>query len=234
MSFIQTGWLCMKLCLSKAWCLWCWLMTISNTVIKFWLTPTDTISVRLPDDALMSHGIMGNDYTFNFCFSACRTAVHEMWWLKSFPDKYRLLAFSACSLISSNFQSVQRREAQERNIKLVIFRLHKATLWPVVSYLQGSLWGPGWWCQWVAPGGCRWWWWRACWGWCCYLSCRVKCRVSCCNTERTGPGQRLDNWHSPVETDRVGEMVKRLVTYKDKAIKKKKNWEIKKDMCNVV
>ncbi len=66
-------------------------------------------------------------------------------------------------------------------------------------YLQGSLWGPGWWCQWVAPGGCRWWWWRACWGWCCYLSCRVKCRVSCCNTEHTAPGQRLDMWGSPVE-----------------------------------
>lgn len=51
-----------------------------------------------------------------------------------------------------------------------------------------------------------WWWWRACWGWCCYLSCRVRCKVSCCNTEHTAPGQRPDNWGSPVEKDRCRKM----------------------------
>lgn len=34
----------------------------------------------------------------------------------------------------------------------------------------------------------------------------MKCRVSCCNTEHTVLGQRLDNWDSPVKTDRCREM----------------------------
>lgn len=99
------------------------------------------------------------------------------------------------------------------------------------SYLEGFLRGPGWWCQWVAPGGCMWWWWRACWGWCCYLSCRVRCKVSCCNTEHTAPGQRTDNWGSPVEKDRCRKMA---LTFLIKMRHVEKNWEIKKDVYTVV
>ena len=37
------------------------------------------------------------------------------------------------------------------------------------------------------------------------------CRVNCCNTERTGPGQRLDNWGSPEEKDtRCMEILNKL------------------------
>lgn len=41
----------------------------------------------------------------------------------------------------------------------------------------------------------------------------MKCRVSCCNTEHTGPGQRLGNWGSPVEKDRQGRVVGENVGY---------------------
>lgn len=56
----------------------------------------------------------------------------------------------------------------------------------------------------------------------------MKCRASCCNTEHTGPGQKLDNWGSPVERDRqCWEIAGVLHLYKDKERGEKKS-EIKK------
>lgn len=48
----------------------------------------------------------------------------------------------------------------------------------------------------------------------------MKYRVSCCNTEHTGPVQRMDNWGTPEDRERGGEKVV-YIWIKIKQIEKK-------------
>lgn len=215
--FILIGWLCMKLGLVKAWCLWSWWMR-TNAVIKFELAYEDAVIACLPNDALMSHKVVRTstsnfslsffnllpsfiNISFSFCAYGSGQTIH-------FGTAHPLFSGATSSQWKQTSKNGWVMEVtpclfKKRNIGLNTwnpgYTKQPVSLWSD-SYLRGFQWGPGWWCQEVAPGGCTWWWWwMGCWGWCCYLSCRVKYRVSCCNTVHTAPDQRLDNWDSPVK-----------------------------------
>lgn len=124
-------------------------MTTANAVIQFWLAYKDTISARLPNDALMSHDIMRtstSNFSFNFIFSCLShgstpTETISYLGLGQTGTDHALLSGATSSQWKQGGLAARlffKKKKKHSRIKLMIFRLHKATLLLVVWLLPGG------------------------------------------------------------------------------------------------